>query len=114
MPHFHWLASFWLVNNAGLGAWGASIFDTLYANGPSIVILSLPLQAKSLKGLANQHRVWQDLSLSVYDMLHLLFLSANIKTRGLASLKTVMCRTGGTYMLTLSANVPYLRLLKAV
>lgn len=39
----------WLVNNAGLGAWGASIFDTLYANGPSIVRLSLPLQAKSLR-----------------------------------------------------------------
>lgn len=34
---------FWLVNNAGLGAWGASIFNTLYANGPSIVTLSLPL-----------------------------------------------------------------------
>lgn len=30
---------FWLVNNAGIGAWGASIFDTLYANGPSTVIL---------------------------------------------------------------------------
>ena len=31
----------WLVNNAGLGAWGASVFDTLYANGPSIVLLGL-------------------------------------------------------------------------
>lgn len=34
---------FWLVNNAGLGAWGASIFDTLYANGPSTFMLSSPL-----------------------------------------------------------------------
>lgn len=52
----------------------------------------------------------------VYDMLHLLFLSLLVKkTGGLAShVLTLMCRAGGTYMLTLSANVPCLRVLEAV